>query len=565
MDVVHCLCQCRPLLHRRCPPPRPSKYNIRAVIQHKIPKQKSPPSQQSKPWVSLTTSQDNQDSSLLTLPQYPTTHSVPLASSLEVKPPIRAAHSFHAPHKPQPKLALLFLIKRTFPFRSVWDKYLSPEFSHLYNVYIHFKTKNSKLTHASNGSAHNASNDFVFSKIQGDIVVTDLERSKINSTIMIGHRFLKHVISSVPSTWGTNLVDAQLRLIHVALKHDPLNAHFIFLSDTSIPLKTFPYLYKTVTAHPNSSSFCFCPRWQSARAYETVVPEVRSIFPNASLFRKTEMWSILSRKHAKYLHQRMPMIRHLVALFGKSGRFLAPDEYIFGTLLLNAGAGFEDEIVNYHRRLEENNVEHQGHCNHYVYWPNLIQNSWQYKASPGLGRCSVPAKEEDEKQWIRRARVHAAFFRLLEKSNHSASSSSRNDSLPSLGMQEGEQHDNASRPLNTLIPPPSGRATLASYSNRSSLNATMLAKRHEELEQKLAELCKPLCIKLSPFYFKRVCEIDIALLMENPDILFARKFHAGGKVILVSKECGSKSQPLDIKKYLMCRLTREREQVKVMV
>ena len=101
------------------------------------------------------------------------------------------------------KIAFLFLIYDSINQEDIWYHYLKNIDKNKYNIYIHCKYNNIKLKY--------------------------FEEYKLKNCIT--------------TKWGDkSLVVAQNILLEEALK-DPSNQHFIFLSNSCIPIKSFNYVY----------------------------------------------------------------------------------------------------------------------------------------------------------------------------------------------------------------------------------------------------------------------------------------------------------------------------------
>ena len=153
------------------------------------------------------------------------------------------------------KIAFLFLIYDIINHESIWFNFFNGISKDKYNIYIHYKT-NDNLDFF---------NDY-----------------KINNTLNINTKYA-----------DISIVKAQNILIKEALK-DKNNKHFIFLSGSCIPLKSFNYIYNLLdtkhsyfhVAHPND---CF-PDCEVALKY---IPKKH--------INKASQWCILNRPHSELL------------------------------------------------------------------------------------------------------------------------------------------------------------------------------------------------------------------------------------------------------------------------
>ena len=102
------------------------------------------------------------------------------------------------------KIAFLFLIYDMINHEIIWYRYFQGIHKNRYNIYIHYKT---------------------------DTTLEFFNEYKIDNRKIINTKYA-----------DISIVKAQNILIKEALK-DPKNTHFIFLSGSCIPLKSFNYLY----------------------------------------------------------------------------------------------------------------------------------------------------------------------------------------------------------------------------------------------------------------------------------------------------------------------------------
>ena len=266
------------------------------------------------------------------------------------------------------KIALLFLINKNFPFEVLWNRYLPPadEFEQINQI-------------------HNVSSP---SSAPYSIYIHSMPEQK-HLTLTVP-RFKRRVIPSVPSEWFWNLLDPQLQLLAYA-QGDPDNEKFYFISDSSIPLKPWPQLYRKVMSQPGSS-FCIAPRNQSGSSY---LRGIENLFPDPNHWRKADMWTVLSRDAAKFLHYSAMEARGVMSFLQNARIRAAPDETVFISMLLRGG--MQDDIINY-PQLEAYNTIHQGDCrSHWYYWPDFTPNHPQ-AVTGGLSKCQV---EQDwkRKEW----------------------------------------------------------------------------------------------------------------------------------------------------------------------
>ena len=153
--------------------------------------------------------------------------------------------------QPIKKIALCFIIYDKINHEKLWYDWLSNVDPNKYNIYIHYK-ENKPLKY--------------------------FEKYK-----------LEH---SLETCWGClSVVNVQLYILENALK-DSQNQHFIWLSGSCIPFKSFDYIYNFLNIHksyynksPDSQVF---PRANSALKYI-----------DRENIKKANMASIINRKHAQ--------------------------------------------------------------------------------------------------------------------------------------------------------------------------------------------------------------------------------------------------------------------------
>jgi hypothetical protein len=149
------------------------------------------------------------------------------------------------------KIGFLFMIYDSIAHEETWNNFFKDVDPEKYVVLIHYKIQNS---------------------------LTYFEGAK-----------LKHCI---PTEYGDiSLVKAQNLLLTEALK-DPAVYKMVLLSDTCIPLKSFNYVYDTLTKD-NNGYFNECPKSQSFPRCEPVMKYI----PRDEIY-KSGQWFIANRTHA---------------------------------------------------------------------------------------------------------------------------------------------------------------------------------------------------------------------------------------------------------------------------
>ena len=155
------------------------------------------------------------------------------------------------------KFAFLFLIYDIINHESIWHRYFEGIGKNRYNIYIHYKADT-------------------------NVRLEFFDEYKIDKSKIIDTKYA-----------DISIVKAQNILLKEALK-DAKNTHFIFLSGSCIPLKSFEYLYHHLDTaysyfHVADPDDCF-PDCEVALQY---IPK-RHI-------KKASQWSILNRKHGALL------------------------------------------------------------------------------------------------------------------------------------------------------------------------------------------------------------------------------------------------------------------------
>ncbi|KAH6801583.1 Core-2/I-branching beta-1 [Perilla frutescens var. frutescens] len=154
-----------------------------------------------------------------------------------------------------PKIAFLFLTPGALPFEKLWDKFFQGNEGR-FSVYVH----------ASKDKPVHFSRYFINREIRSDTV-----------------------------EWGKiSMVDAERRLLANALK-DLDNQHFVLLSDSCIPLRSFDFVYNYLMYTNVSFVDCFEDPGPhgSGRYIKYMLPEVEK-----KDFRKGAQWFTMKRQHA---------------------------------------------------------------------------------------------------------------------------------------------------------------------------------------------------------------------------------------------------------------------------
>lgn len=153
------------------------------------------------------------------------------------------------------KIAFLFLIYDKINQEELWNLFFNSNNSNVnkYNIYIHYKS-NTPLTY--------------------------FDQYKLNHCTV--------------TKWGhISIVKAQNLLLEAALK-DEDNKLFIFCSGSSIPVKSFSYIYDYLKIDKSYFDICI-----DAQCFPRCQKTLRYI--NKTIIKKSSQWCILNRNHAKII------------------------------------------------------------------------------------------------------------------------------------------------------------------------------------------------------------------------------------------------------------------------
>lgn len=188
-----------------------------------------------------------------------------------------------------------------------------------------------------------------------------------HSSTGLGPLFASKVIPSVPTEHYVNLFDAMMQLLLYAYA-DPNNTHFVFISDSSIPVKSFDDTYEELV-NERRSRVCLADDKKAKETWER--------FPQPGIpvhhQRFAEMWMTLNRVGASVLIESLPLTMEWQRMNAdrqtkpgpKAG---APDELFPATILqLTLGS---DAFATCHGDLSKKD-EWRGCCPTYTMWPRL--------------------------------------------------------------------------------------------------------------------------------------------------------------------------------------------------
>ena len=190
------------------------------------------------------------------------------------------------------KIAFCFLIYDKINNEELWHTFFKNIDKNKYNIYIHYK-ENKPLKY--------------------------FESYKIKDII--------------PTEWcGNSLVKAQNKLLESAIK-DSNNQHFIFVSNSCIPLKSFDYIYNILDT--NYSYF------------NKTKPYTKIFSLNIKAY-KASQWCILNRTHTQKILENNNILTKILLHWDKLNPnyyFIrgCPDEYTYISLLFHLG--LEKELI----------------------------------------------------------------------------------------------------------------------------------------------------------------------------------------------------------------------------
>lgn len=177
------------------------------------------------------------------------------------------------------KIAFCFLIYDKINHEDIWNIYFQNIDKNKYNIYIHYK--------------YDKPSDY-------------FENYKLKNC--------------VETKWGDmSIIKAQNLLLEEALK-DENNKHFIFLSNSCIPLKSFKHIYSELDE--NYSYFNYSPQKQCFPRCNQVLKHI-----SKDQIQKSSQWSILNRKHTKIVTED----KRYITWFDYPGTI--PDEHCYITFL----------------------------------------------------------------------------------------------------------------------------------------------------------------------------------------------------------------------------------------
>ena len=172
-----------------------------------------------------------------------------------------------------PKVAFLFLTMKDFPWEELWDKFFQDAPKSQYSIYIH------------------------------RALLKDEEQRKTQKLPLAKYGPID--VPWVRTAWCA-LFGVEVASLFAAME-DPLNVQFVFVSDSSVPLKPFSYVYDELARNsPQTSKICLASRAMSphAKSEFTTQESTRSCFFRDFLrdinprTMKHHQWAVFNRPHA---------------------------------------------------------------------------------------------------------------------------------------------------------------------------------------------------------------------------------------------------------------------------
>jgi len=151
------------------------------------------------------------------------------------------------------KIAFCFLIYDIINHENLWNEFFQNVDKNKYNIYIHYKN-NTPLLY--------------------------FEKFKLKNCIYTQY---EHI----------SIVHAQNLLLQNALL-DSDNQHFIFVSNSCVPFKSFEHIYNSLST--KHSYFNICPQFQCLQRCKHLLND-----SNKHFIQKSSQWCILNKKHASLM------------------------------------------------------------------------------------------------------------------------------------------------------------------------------------------------------------------------------------------------------------------------
>lgn len=148
----------------------------------------------------------------------------------------------------------------------------------------------------------------------------------------------------IDSKWGRfSIYEIMYELLNKAYK-DPLNKYFLFISDSTVPIKSFNDLYTFLMN--NNKSFI-----ESMNIPKHQLNILFKLQEKSNILKKASQWVCLNRKHTKILLDNYKKSLQLFQTEFRTLPFLKfnitiPDEFVIPTILNLTLENYNDEIID---------------------------------------------------------------------------------------------------------------------------------------------------------------------------------------------------------------------------
>lgn len=190
------------------------------------------------------------------------------------------------------------------------------------------------------------------------------------------------IIKSVETTYCFDLVSGMNALLKAALatpgRQDKMSDKFIFISDSTLPVKPFSVVKHRLTSVVDSSAsnFCIFPRNEWAEV-SSASPNHRGLIQSVQAAVKHHQWIILSRSHATKILENAAinsrqLAREFEVLTGGRAMGCLDEFWYFAKLFGTVDVLHKDTVMNLQGLaggpLQKSNYEIQGQCDTFVMW-----------------------------------------------------------------------------------------------------------------------------------------------------------------------------------------------------
>lgn len=184
------------------------------------------------------------------------------------------------------------------------------------------------------------------------------------------------IIPSVETQYCFDLVSGMNELLRAAVQEQARHANdkFVFVSDSTVPLKPFSYIQNRLTVEDGqTSNFCIFPRNEWAEVADPAAQAQGSMKVGV----KHHQWMVLNRQHAQISINRTGELMNLMQVFqlnmGYRNTGCLDEFWHFATLYAWLHLGQQAATVNFMNLgggpLRTDVYEIQGRCDTFVFWP----------------------------------------------------------------------------------------------------------------------------------------------------------------------------------------------------